>query len=70
MAKTHDFWDTRPFTMVSLDYKLTVPMFRADDAVADMLKHLIQLNKVPFEASPLGRIFYQLNFFFSEINGN
>ena len=43
MAKTCDFWDTRPFDMVNLDYKhkLTVPMFRADDAVANTLKHLI-----------------------------
>ena len=54
MAKTRDFWDTRPFDEVNLDYKLTVPMFRADDAVANMWKHLIWLNKVPFEASPLG----------------
>ena len=64
MAKTRDFWDTRPFDEVNLDYKLTVPMFRADDAVANTSKHLIRLNKVPFEASPLGRIFYQLNLFF------
>ena len=41
MAKTRDFWDTRTFDEVNLDYKLTVPMFRADDAVANMLKHLI-----------------------------
>ena len=53
MAKTCDFWDTRPFDEVNLDYKLTVPMFRADDAVANTSKHLIQLNQVPFEASPL-----------------
>ena len=64
MAKTCDFWDTRPFDEVNLDYKLTVPMFRADDAVANTSKHLIQLNQVPFEASPLSRIFYQLNLFF------
>ena len=66
MAKTRDFWDTRPFDMVNLDHKLTVPMFRADDAVANMSKHLIRLNKVPFEASPLGQIFYQLNLFFQQ----
>ena len=41
MAKTHDFLDTRPFDMVNLDYKFTVPMFRADDAVANTSKHLI-----------------------------
>ena len=59
MAKTRDFCDTLPFDMVNLDYKLTVPMFRAEDAVANTSKHLIRLNKVPFEASPLGRIFFQ-----------
>ena len=64
MAKTHDFWDTRPFDTVNLDYKLTVPTFRADDAVVNTSKHLIRLKKVPFEASPLARIFYQLNLFF------
>ena len=66
MAKTRDFWDTRPFDEVNLDYKLTVPVFRADDAVANTSKHLIRLNKVLFEASPLGRIFYQLNLFFQQ----
>ena len=41
MAKTCDFWDTRPFDTVNLDYKLTVPMFRANDVVANTSKHLI-----------------------------
>ena len=64
MAKTRDFWDTRPFDMVNLDYKLTAPMFRNADAVANTSKHLIRLNKVPFQASPLRRILYQLNLSF------
>ena len=38
MAKTRDFWDTRPFDEVNLDYKLSVPIFRAD---ANTSKHLI-----------------------------
>ena len=42
MAKTHDMWDTWPFDLVNLDYQLTVPMFRADDAVTNVSKHLIQ----------------------------
>ena len=41
MAKTCDFWDTQPLDMVNQDYKLTVSIFRADDAVANTLKHLI-----------------------------
>ena len=41
MAKTCDFWDTRPFYEINLDYKLRVPIFRADDAVANTSKHLI-----------------------------
>ena len=41
MAKTHDFWDTRPFDEVNLHYKLSVPIFKADDAVANTSKHLI-----------------------------
>ena len=41
MAKTRDFWDTWPFDVVNLDYKLSVPMFRNEDAVANMSKHMI-----------------------------
>ena len=53
MAKTHDMWDTWSFDDVNLDYKLNAPIFKPKDAVANTSKHLIQLNKVPFEASPL-----------------
>ena len=41
MAKTRDFWDTRPFDVVNLDYKLSVPMFKNEDAVANTSKHMI-----------------------------
>ena len=64
MAKTRDFWDTRPFDVVNLNYQLSVPMFRNEDAVANTSKHMIRLNKVPFEASPLVQIFYQVNLLF------
>ena len=68
MAKTRDMWDTQPFDDVNLDYKLNVPIFRQDDAVANTSKHLIRLNKVPFKASPLVRIFHRLICFFSAIS--
>ena len=64
MAKTRDFWDTQPFDVVNLNYQLSVPMFRNEDAVANTLKHMIRLNKVPFEASPLVQIFFQVNLLF------
>ena len=64
MAKTCDFWDTRPFDVVNMDYKLSVPIFRNEDAVASMSKHMIRLNKVPFEASPCVRIFLPSKFVF------